>query len=184
MPMDPLSKWSDTLGNLAPSSTPIWALNLANAVDGLCSGKAGIAGVTGTVKFTFNKPIFIVQLMAMAATPFQPIAAQGIAMAWQTAMLASIMVVAPGSYLGAPTPATTWSVVFSSLIDPPSVMAATSVMIATISAAQAVGVGSQSIMGPALFAGFSTSTVTVTGLNAVPSPAGPLPLVAPLLPLI
>lgn len=184
MPMDPLSKWSDTLGNIAPSSTPIWALNLANEVDGLCSGKAGIAGITGSVTFTFNKAIFILQLMAMAATPLQPIAAQGIAMAWQTAMLASIVIVAPGASLGPPTPPTTWSVVITSLIDPPSVMAATTIMIATISAAQAVGIGSQSIMGPALYAGFAASTVTVTGTNSVSPPSGPLPLIAPLLPLI
>jgi hypothetical protein len=184
MPIDPEDKFKKAIAGLKPESTPQWAKKMADAVDGLVTNKAQLTGITGSITFTFNKAIFMTQLMALTFTPLAPVAAQAIGLAWGTAMLASTIIVAPGASLGAPTPATTWSVVIASLIDPPTITVAQTGLIATLAVMQAVKKAEDSALGPALYKAFTQCTATVTGLNSLPPPAGPLPLLSPLTPFM
>ena len=183
MPIDPEPAWKKAISDIKPDSTSQWTKALADAVDGLVSNKAGLTGITGSVTFTFNKAVFMAQLLAVAATPVAAIAAQAIGLAWGTAMTASIIVVPPGSSLGPPSPPTLWASCVS-LIDPPSVIAAQTALIAELTMMQAVDNAQNSKMGPALRKAFMSCTATVTGLNSVTPPAGPLPLLSPLTPFM
>jgi len=182
MPIDPEVKFKKTIANLRPEQTPQWAKKLSDAIDGLVTNKAQLAGITGSVVFTFNKSVFMAQLMALTFTPVAAVAAQIIGLAWGAAMQASTMVVPAGSYLGTPSPATTWSVVTASMIDPPSIAAAQAGLISTLSVMQAVKNAEDSALGSALYKAFTQCTATVSGLDSTPSPSGPLPLSSPLTP--
>jgi hypothetical protein len=183
MPIPPEPQWKSTIDGLKPDSTPNWTKALADAVDGLVTNQAGLTGITGSVVFTFSKSIFMAQLLLVSATPLTAVAAQAIGVAWGTAMAASIIVVPPGSSLGAPTPPTIWSVC-ASLIDPSSVAAAQAALIADLTTMQPVKNANDSKLGPAFRKAFVSCTATVTGLNSVPPPAGPVPLLAPLTPFM
>lgn len=185
--IDPSSKWEEALGSLEPSSSPAWAGKMADAVDSLVTNKAQINGITGSVTFTFNKAIFQAQLMALAFTPLTAVAAQAIGMAWGAAMQVSTIVVAPGACMGSPAPPTLWSIIILSMIDIPMVTLAQASLIAEITLLQPVKEKGKSPLGPALFNAFSKCTATVSGLNSLPPPPagpGPLPLMAPLMPLM
>ena len=184
MPIDPQSAFKSTISSLKPTNGPLWAKDIADAVDGLVTNKAGLSVITGTCTFTFNKALFMVGIMALGPILAAPIAAQTIGIAWGNAMLASIMVVAPGAFIGSPAPPTLFSVIISTIVDPPSVVAAQTALIATLSAMQAVKIASDSVLGPALHTAFMSCTATVTGMNSIPPPAGPLPLLAPLCPFL
>ena len=184
MPISPVSSFKSAIAGLKPDSTPMWAKALADAVDGLVTNKAGLGGtVTGSFTFTFNKALFMSGIMAASATPVTPIAAQAIGAAWGNAMLASTMVTA-SAFVGSPALPTLFSVIISTAIDPPSVAAAQSALIATLSAMQSVKIAQDSPIAPALHTAFMSCTATITGLNSVPAPAGPLPLVAAMTPFL
>lgn len=184
MPIDPQSAFKSAISSLKPTNGPLWAKDIADAVDGLVTNKAGLSVITGTCTFTFNKALFMAGIMGLVPSLVAPIAAQTIGIAWGNAMLASIMVVAPGAFIGSPAPPTLFSVIISTIVDPPSVVAAQTALIATLSAMQAVKIASDSVLGPALHTAFMSCTATVTGMNSIPPPAGPLPLVAPLCPFL
>lgn len=187
MPIDPESGFKSAISELKPVSTPLWTKDLASKIDGLVTMKAGLGVITGTCSFTFNKALFMSGLMPLAATPVAASAAQIIGQAWGNAMLVSTMVVAPGAFMGSPAPATLFSVIISSLIDPPSVMAAQTALIATLVAMQGVEKPNDSKIGPAIRTAFISCTATVTGLNSLPPPPagpGPLPLTAPMCPFM
>lgn len=187
MPMDPEPKWKEALGSIAPASGVQWAMKMADAVDGLCTSKAQLSGITGSVTFTFNKAIFAAQLLAVAPSPTTAIAAQVMANCWATAMQASMIVVAPGSSFGSPAPPTLWSVVIMSMLDVPSIMLAKTALIAELTVLQFVKEEKKSPLGPAFRNAFLKCTATVNGLNSLPPPPagpGPLPLIVPVVPLM
>jgi hypothetical protein len=184
MPVSPVSDFKSAIAGLKPDNTPMWAKALADAVDGLVTNKAGLGVVTGTFTFTFNKALFMTGIMALTATVVTPMAAQLIGVAWGNAMLSSTMVTAPGAFIGAPAPPTLFSVIISTVIDPPSIVAAQTALIATLSVMQAVEVAQDSALAPALHTAFMSCTATITGLDSTPTPAGPLPLTAPLNPFL
>ena len=181
MPIDPEGAWKSAIANIKPDSTPQWTKAMADAVDSCCSNKAGLTGITGSVTFTFNKALFMAQLLAVSATPLAALAAQAIGAAWGTAMMASIILVPPGSSLGAPSPATTWSVC-ATVIDPAMVTLAQVSLIAELTTMQGVKSAQDSKLGPAIRKALLSCTATVTGVNSIPPPAGPLPLLSPLTP--
>lgn len=186
MPIDPEAIWKSKFKELPTdgSGGGAWAKNMADATDQRVTNKLGLNGLTGSITFTFKKDIFENMLKIIVPAPTPVAGAQQIAMAWQMAVQASTIVVAPGTYIGVPSPATIFSVVTSSVIDPPSVAIGSALIVSLLTAAQAIPDGNNNIIGPTLRKAFLSLTVTVTGLDSTPTPAGPLPLLSPLTPTI
>lgn len=176
MPCDPLNLWKDTLEKLKPSGDVTWAIDFAKWVDERVTNKLTVSGVSKST-FTFQKAVF-----ATALTPLTPVAdpVSGIkkfADAWALAMKTSTMIVPVGASLGAPTPATTWSVV-SSVINPASIELGRAIIL-TLSAAPVAAKTKDSQFPQKFREAFLALKVDITGTNSVPPPAGPNPLPFP-----
>lgn len=186
MPIDDVKKWTDSFAALKPdkAKSGAWADEYAKTVDKHVTGKLGITGVTGNVKFTFKKDVFAKLLKLATPTPAAPAGIQKFAAAWETAVISSTLVVPPGSSLGAASPPTTWSVVAASLILPPSVAAGKQILIQMLTAQPPVPDASASQVGPAFYAAFKALQASVTGTNSVSPPAGPQPLALPSAPVL
>ena len=187
MAMDQESDWTKAFADLKPDKTPAWAAAMADAVDARVTGKVELSGLIGKPTFTFNKAVFAAQLMALKPVPDAVAGMTGFANAWATAMTASTMVVTPGSALGAPSPATLWSVIFTSLIDASSVQLAKTLLISTLPTIPLVKDATQSKFGATFRKAFLMCSASVTGLNTLPPPPagpGPLPLPGITLPFI
>jgi hypothetical protein len=184
MPIDPEPIWKQQFASLAPDSKMEWPTNIANIVDQRVTNKLQISGITGQVTFTWQKAIFENILKTMAPSPTTASGAQVIASAWQSATAVSTVVVAPGSSVGAPSPPTIFSVVISSLIDPPSIAAGSQIIVAMLTASAPVQNSMDAAIGPAILKAFKLLTVSVIGINSIPPPAGPTPLNAPFLPVL
>lgn len=155
---------------------------MASAIASLVNNLVTLTTVTGATQFTFQQAIFAAQLASIPPGPVAAVQAQLFANAWASAVQASILVVAPGAYFGAPAPPTLFSVVAATIIDPPSVIAASSFLALQLAAAAPVAVGIQNTYGSAIHDAFLKLTATVTGINSVSPPAGPQPLIVPLSP--
>jgi hypothetical protein len=187
MPIDPEQVWIDAFAALAPQKGPMWAQPMADAVDARVTGKVALNGLTGSVTFTFNKAVFMAQLMALTPTPDAAAGMMGFANAWGAAMLASTLVVAPGSFFPAPAPATLWSVVFATVIDGASIETAKQALVAELMAVAPAKDAKESKFPPAFRNAFLKCTASVNGLNSLPPPTagpGPLPFSAPFVPLL
>ena len=182
MPIPPAIIFQAKIAGLAPTPGPDWAFNMASAVASLVNNMVMLTTVTGATQFTFQQAIFAAQLASIAPGPVAAVQAQLFAQAWASAVQASILVVAPGAFMGAPAPPTLFSVVATSLIDPPSIVAAQSALAVKLAAAAPVPVGIQNAYGTAIHDAFLLLTATVTGINSVSPPVGPQPLIAPLCP--
>ena len=181
MAMPPVNDWIDGFAGLTPAGIPDWATNMADLVDSLVTGKVALMGLTGSVTFTFNKAAFMAALLTISIAPSAAIGAQNFATAWQMGMLASTIVVAPGAFIGVSTPPTLFSVVASSILDPVGIVAGKAILSSNLATALPVSDAQLSVIGPSFFAAFSLCSSTVTGMNSVSPPIGPLPLTAPLL---
>lgn len=182
MPIDPEKTWIDTVNKIPPGkNAPDQLKKLSDAVDAAMTGKAQLTGILGKVSFTFEKGIFYAGLLQLGPTKLAPEGVAKFSNAWSQAIVASKMVVPPGASLGAPTPPTIWSVVASTVLDPPSLAAAKSYLEAELLSAglNPVADSNSGKIGPALRKAALLLTYTVTGLDSTPTPAGPLPLVAP-----
>jgi hypothetical protein len=176
----------DAISALKPDDgkTGAWADNLADAVDKLVTNKAQVAGVMGSASFTFQKALFATGLKKAMPVTAAPQGAMAIADAWEMAILASTMVIPPGSSLGVASPATTWSVVAATIILPPSVALGKLSLMQTLSSAPPVPETSASQLGPALYQAFASLMVSISGMNSLPPPSGPTPLPLPSAPII
>ena len=180
--IDPESKWTERFANLKPDGVGTsWAGKMASAVaEGVPS--MGITGVTGSVSFTWQKSIFEGMIQAAVASPAAIAGAQVIANAWMSSVLSSVMMVASGAFVVASSPATTFSVVATSIIDPPSISIGYSALLSLLTSSVPVPDPNLNMMGIALYTAFKSLTVTITGINSVaPTPA---PLIVPLLPVL
>jgi len=177
--IDPLSSWI-SLWNLLPLvGDSSWADNQATFVLKRTL-TPGLMGLTGQITFTFQEATFANLLKSIPMTPDKTQSATMIANAWNSAVSTSIMVVAPGAFIGTSTPATLFSVVTSTLLDPSSLLSATQGIVSDLSAAPLSD--DTSARPKAFYKAFKTLTYTVTGTNSiVPTPT---PLVAPNLPFI
>lgn len=174
--LEPLSRWQSTLKAIAPTDQITWTSALARWAAERTTGKLTLTGITGTpVQYIFNLATFDGMLKTCAPTDKSIMAANQMANAWQSAALASPLMVLPGASLGAPSPATTWSAV-ASLVDPVSVIAGRMVLTQGILAAQAVDDAYLSKLAEAFRNAFLTLTATATGINSLPIPA---PLISP-----
>jgi len=123
--IDALPIWQSTFAALPKVANNSWAGNFASWVDSRVTNKMGLNGMGGAgLSFTFNKTVFEAQLITLTPTGNALAGITAFADAWETAILASVAVVAAGSYIGSPSPSTTWSVVNTTTIDPPSILAA------------------------------------------------------------
>ncbi len=186
MPMDLLPIWIDEIAKIKPDSTNSgsWANTLADVVDKRVTGKLNIVAIKGQVSFTFKKDVFA-QLLKLALPATTPLPLQKVANAWEAAVMASTLVVAPGAYiLPTPTPATGFASISASIILPPSIATGKTLLLQKLLSLPPVNVANLSMLGPALFAAFSALQASVTGIDLVTPPAGPHPLVVPTSPVI
>lgn len=136
MAIDPLSTWKTTLAALPKTADNSWADNFANwyadRIAGITTDPSALVP-TGFV-FTFAKPIFKTQLLALTPTPSALAGITGFANAWETALNATTVVVAPGTFKPPSSPATIFSVVASTIIDPASIAAGKAKIIELVTA--------------------------------------------------
>lgn len=190
MAVDILTKWQTELDLLPKVSDTSWTLNFANwakkrvsaadAVDGIGLFPSAAALVPTGYTFTFNVSTFQAQLVLLGIAPTALAGITAFAAAWETAILASTVVVGPGTFAPPSTPATLFSVVTTTVIDPPSIALAKAKIIELASEPPPTG---QPSKFPEKFRdAFKLLTITVSGTNSVaPTPA---PLVVPTVALL
>jgi hypothetical protein len=171
------SDWATKFNNLPKVADSSWADNMATAVDDLTTGKLELTNIQTTpASFTFGKPAFKTALMAVTPTTSASAGALNFATAWELGMLGSFMLVTPGASVGVPTPATIFSIVGGTIVDPPSLIIAKAGLVSAIS-----GLGAASnadAFASAFRDAFLALTYTTSGTNSiVPVPT---PLVDPL----
>jgi len=186
MAIDILSIWKSTLDALPKVTDSSWANNFSNWASQRVNNKAQLTGIiTASFPFTFDQSVFKMQLELLSPTTNQATAAASFANAWATAMSTSlVLLVSSGDSLGISSPATTWSVVTTALIDAPSVIAAQAYLQSQLTIAPIVDDTNNSLFSQIFRDTFLLLTGTVTGLNSVSPPIGPLPLLASLVPLL
>ncbi len=175
MALGPEQDWIDAFAGMPVVADASWKGNLANVIDSLVTNKLsspGLLGPTGqpAAVFTFGKAAF----QGALGTPDPA----GLASALAAGLAASTAVVAPGSYIGTDTPATKFSVVASSLIDPASQSAAAAKIASDVGGKPAVDDPNDSQVPGVFRAAFLLLKLTTSGTNSVaPTPA---PLTDPL----
>lgn len=183
--LDPADTWAKKFKDLKPVADPSWSMTLATTVGSLVTGKLEIATIMGSpATFNFMVPTFAGALASLAPVQTAPEGAKGFADAWEAAINSSIMLVLPGAYVGAPAPPTLYSVVFSTIVDPPSVALA---KVGLISALVAIKPSEDAAkdFASAFRNAFLALTWTTQGLNSLPPPPagpGPLPFPNPMAP--
>jgi hypothetical protein len=168
MAIAPLATWRSTFANLPLVTDTSWQANIANWVNDNISGanKLALNGMVGTgLTFTFNKASF--QSGLASANNIA-----GFANALSTALTASLAVVAVGSSIAnPPTPASTFSAVITTVVDPASITAANA-KILELNSAQAVESAYDSDFPLRFREAILLLTVTTSGTNSVtPTPA-------------
>jgi hypothetical protein len=187
MAINPLSTWKSELAALEKVGDSTWATNFAqyyaDQIAGIEPDPLTLSAVGFT--FTFNTSVFASGLLSLPPSDSAATSALGIANAWEAAILGSIVVVGPGSSIQPATPSTTFSVVFTTIIDPVSI-AAGKAKVLELASATPVEDPNDSIFPEILRDATLLLTITVTGLSSdLPPPGGPgpLPLTAPLVAL-
>jgi hypothetical protein len=159
--------------------------NLANWITANTTGQLApnpLALSGAGIVFTWNPAPFISTLMS-ASPSDSPSAVTVVADAWESGINASVLLVPPGTYVGAPTPATIFSVVSSVAILAPTVAAAKAAMTASLLSAAPTTDINQVQIPSILYTAFTSISYSVSGMNTLPPPSGPTPLatVAPML---
>lgn len=186
MAVDILQIWKDELANLPKVTDTSWAANFsawyADRLTGITTDPAAL--VPSGFVFTFAESIFAAQLIALTPTTSALDGIQGFADAWEVALNATTVVVAPGSAVPPPSPSTTFSAVTTTVIDPASIAAGKAKLIELVTAPPVAD--PQDSLFPVKFREATLLlTITVSGLDSTPpGSGGPLPLVAANVPLI
>ncbi len=187
MAIDPLVTWRSTLAALPSTSTPIWAVNFsqwyADRIVNIETDPSFL--VDPGFSFVFSISTFKSALEVLPPTTDQLAGITAFATAWESAILASTVSAFPGAFIPPSTPATLFSIVSTTVIDPAGIAAGKAKI---IELATALPVSDPLLSEfPVKFREATLLlTVTVTGFDStppVPGP-GPLPLTAPLVPLI
>jgi len=128
--------------------------------------------------------------ICITAQPFITIPASLIAEAWKNSVAASLFIISEKSFLlnqieYFPTYGTNGilgsTAPCSIIIDPASILNGASICFSIIAAATPLD---KDILPRAFFYAFSALTVTITGVDTTPTPAGPLPLIITSCPVI
>ncbi len=187
--IDPLNIWKSTLQDLPKVDTPVWATNFANwyaeRIAKIEPNPDSLSAVGFT--FIFNKALFATLLSTLPPTPSQPGGISSFAAAWETAVLTTLfpatLSIAAGTVIPPPSPSTTFSSIISVVLDPASVVAGKAKIMELVSAPVA-GDATDSQFPVKFREATLKLTITITGLDSTPTPAGPLPLVAASIPLV
>lgn len=183
MPIEILNTWQSEFDALEKVNTPQWSLNKADWYSNMIANITPDPSVFSAVgfSFTFNSASFA-SLMSSAVPSSDPVSGiSTIASAWESAILASIVICGPGSALVPPTPATTFSVVTSTIIDPSSILLGKT-MILGLSSAPKTNKGKDSEFPKKFREATLQLKIIVSGMNSLaPTPS---PLVTPPIPLI
>lgn len=169
MAIAPLTTWRSSFAALPLVTDTSWQANIANWVNDNISGanKLALNGMGGTgLTFTFNKATF--QSGLASANNIA-----GFATAFQSALTASLAVVGAGSFIGVSTPATLFSVVTTTVIDPPSIILAYN-KILELNTAQAVTNSYDSDFPLRFREAILLLTITTSGMNSVTPTPSPL----------
>lgn len=182
MAIEALQTWKDELEALPKVADPSWSLSFAGWYADMIANiePDPLTFVASGFLFTFPTPIFAAGLSSLAPTVDPVAGILGIANAWETALLASLIVMGPGSILSPPSPATTFSVVAASIIDIPSIALGKAKLL-ELATSPPVADAQDSEFPVKFREATLLLTFTATGVNSiVPVPT---PLVAPLNPL-
>ena len=187
MALEPVKTWKSTLAAVPLVADSSWATNIANwylARIAFISPDPTAFVAVGFL-FTFNSATFKTKLLTMTPTTDPAAGALGLANAWEAAILASTAAVLPGSAVlppPVPVPATIFSVVATTIIDSASI-AAGKAKILELAAALPVSDANSSQFPIKFREATALLSITVTGADSTPTPAGPLSLTAPFVPL-
>lgn len=172
MALGPVGDWSSTFNSLPKVGDTSWAANLADAVDGLTTGKLELTNIKTTpASFIFGKAAFEAALLPLQPVDSAMTGAQNFAGAWEQGILASVMSVSSGASVGLPaTPANTFSAPPATILDAPSLVLAKAGLVSAI--ASIVPSENADTFAEAFRNAFLALTYTSTGLNSVtPTPA-------------
>jgi len=184
--MDPLPIWLEEWAKLPPTSTPV---DVADFVDQRVTKKLAFgpaASMSPPPQFTFQKSIFESALIAIGAVPaIEPLSpAISLATAWQSAVLASTMVISSGTVIVPPPPPSSGVVAsLAAVVDPTIALAFTS-LVAELAPGIPVGTPLEAKLPTALFNAFSKLSYSMVGTDSTVPPVGPLPILLPLTPVL
>ena len=186
--IDPIAMWLVEFATIPPDTTGDQApKNIADFLDQRVTAKLdlnnSIAKITPPPQFTWQKSIFQAQFMLLSKIPaVDPISpAIKIAQAWQAATMASTLMISAGAAIAPPPPGTNGIAATAvAIIDPATLAAAMSGLIADLSAAQPTPSAATSVLPKALYKAFTSITYTITGMDTKPPPTGPIPIMLPL----
>jgi hypothetical protein len=181
-----IPNWTDSLADLPKVGDTSWAENFADYYADMISEIEPDPTVMIPLDFTFtfNKDLFKSNLILLAPTPNALAGITGFANAWSAAVLATVVVVGTNTVYGSPaTNANTFSAVTTSLINPASIAAGQAIIL-TLATDPPVGDTKDSKFPEKFRNATLALKIDVTGLDSTPTPAGPLPLVALLVPLV
>lgn len=188
MSIAPLQNWKDTFANLPKVADTSWAANFAAAYAGLITGITTdpAALVPTGFLFTFAQPVFAAQLLALTPVGDALSGITGFAAAWEAALLASVALVLPASFVPPTSPATLFSAVTTTTITPVSIAAGKAKILELVTAPPVAD--AQDSQFPIKFREATLLLkITVVGLNSLPPPPagpGPQPFTAANVPLI
>lgn len=155
-----------------PVKNDTWKKNLANFIMAQVSHKLTTEGLlasggAGGMTFTFGKEAFQGALADNKA--------ETLASAFEAGILASTVLVAVGSFVGTQAPASTFSVITTSVINPASLIAAKAKVLEVMGLPPKEA-ANQSQFPLKLREAFLLLKIDTVGLDSTPTPAGPLPL--------
>lgn len=181
MSLDDLQTWKQTFKDqVVPTGGDDWPDNLTDWYVGLFDApKVSLPGLTivaTPLPVVFGASAFKAIYSNLTSDLSQADAIAIIANAWEAGLLTSTVTVLPGDSIGVPVPTTIWSAVTSTVIDAPSIALGKAKILELIGAPNAKdALDSQT---PVKFREATLLlTVTTTGLDSTPTPAGPLALV-------
>jgi len=180
--LSPDKVWSQTFDAMPNEPTDPSAVdNFVDWMDKETTKKMEFKGMGGDIKFTFNKDVLKAQMLAtLSNVKEDPPAALQFAEAWYKAVLVSKMFINAGAYTGAPTPATMWAAPPSVVVNKDMLQIAKLLLVAEILKAKPTEGSSE--MPKGYRKAFLAVKYDISGINLIPPPGGPQPLVVPLAP--
>lgn len=188
MAIDGLGTWQSELANLPKVADNSWASNFsawyASRLTGITTDPSFLVP-TGFI-FTFAQGVFTGQLVTLTPTDNATTGITNFANAWETALNATTVVVAPGTFKPPTSPTTLFSAIISTTIDTASIAAGKAKLLELVSATP-VADPLDSLFPTKFREATLLLTITVIGLDNQPPPSvgpGPQPLTVSAVPLI
>ncbi len=178
MTLESLSVWQSTFKtDIPPTDGPEWPDSFtdwyAARFDSPNLSLPGLTIAAPPLPVVFGKAAFKSIFSTLTAGLSQSAAMNIVANAWEAGLLASTVQVKVGDSIGAPSPATTWSSVSSSIFDAPSIALGKAKILELIGSPNVAD--AKDAQMPVKFREATLLlTVTTTGLNSVTPTPGPL----------